>query len=157
MKNLATLLIICLVTMSATAQRVNSDYFKYNDAVDFKVKFFTSSKTSNTGNDVAGTLNVARKGESFKQGVFEFRNNTDEDQVINFSELFIVDNAGRKHQAKVVTQAMKMTSNPEKLEMTLKSKKEKTFIIEFWPPFPKDQLPKLMVRDVLIDLPGAAK
>lgn len=153
MKKLTTLIILCLITLSATAQRVNSDYYKYNDALEFKVKFFTSSKTSNTGNDVAGTVHVARKGESFKQGVFEFRNNTDQDQVINFSELFIIDDEGQKHQAKVVTQAMKMTTNPEKLEMTLKAKKEKTYIIEFWPPFPKDQFPKLMVRDEVIVLP----
>lgn len=153
MKNLYSLLIICSITFSAAAQKVNSDFFPYSDAVEFNLKRFTNAKTTNTGNDNAGTLHVAPKGETFKDGIFEFRNNTKEDQVINFGDFFIVDSKNQKHYAKFVVQAMKMTTNNEKLEHTLKAGKTKTFMVSFWPPFPKNEFPKLMVKDQIVPLP----
>lgn len=154
MKNLALLATSIFLTFSAFAQKVNSEPINYTDSVEFVVVRFTNAKTSDGGN----TIYIAEKGTAYKSVWFDFTNKSDKDEIINFGDIYLLDSKDNKYRPRTVVQTMKMsTGNNQELEITLKAGKEKRFLVEFWPPFPKDDHPRLALDHRIIDLPNPSK
>ena len=72
----------------------------------------------------------------------QFSNNTDEIAEIDFSKIFLLDRIGNKYHIYIVAQAYKLAFTTEKYKMKLNAGKKGRYIIEFWPPYPKDEVAK---------------
>jgi len=146
------ILSLCFLTFSAIAQKVDSPMYTFSEGIEYKLVAFNNSKTAGEGN----VTYIAKKGTAYKAGWFEFTNTTKEDIEVNFENIFIQDSKGNKYFANAVAQAMKMTIGKH-LSYKLKAGKTKTYMVEFRPPFPKDEFPTLVVNDKVIELPEPTK
>ena len=150
MKNLILAGIIYLIPFFVNAQKINSDAIPYGKGVEFKVEYYINSKRiSDPITSRSVTVYKAPKYRIFKQGVYTFTNNSNEDQIINFKKFYILDEQDERHYAKFVVQSMRINSNNKELEKTLKAGKTKTFIIDFFPSLPKGQTPRFGVDESL--------
>lgn len=140
MKQLSSLLLLLLLTVSATAQKVDSDFLPFSDKVDYKVIRYTSNRLSDWG----GTAYAAQKGEKFKSAWIEFKNTTNEDQIINFGKVGAVDSKNREYKAHIVAKSFK-TMTEGNFDYELQAGKTVLFIVEFWPPMPKDEVATVVI------------
>ena len=148
MKNII-LLLCCLTTLSITAQKIDSPKYTFTDGIEFQLHRFMNAKTAFENN----VTYVAKKGTTYKTGMFEFTNTSNADIEVNFEKIFLLDSKNNKYFPNLVVQAMKMNLRKQFI-YTLKPGKTKTYGVEFWPPFPKDETPRLMVNDEIIELPA---
>ena len=139
MKNFLYLtLFFFAITLSLSAQKIDSKELIYNDGVSFKIKRFNNSKTTQYGDGNDFTLYIA-KGGRFKSAWLEFSNTTAEDQEIDFGKIFLLDSNGEKYHIHIVAQAYRAAFTTENYKLNLKAGKTRLYIIEFWPPYPKDE------------------
>ena len=78
----------------------------------------------------------------FKSAWVQFSNTTSENVEIDFSKIFLLDQSGTKYHIHIVAQAYKNAFTTEKYKIKLNAGKKGTYIVEFWPPYPKDEVAK---------------
>ena len=127
------------VTLNLSAQKIDSKDLIYDDGVTFTIKRFNNSKTTQYGDGNDFTLYIA-KGGRFKSAWVQFSNSTAENVEIDFSKIFLLDQSGNKYHIHIVAQAYKIAFTTEKYKMKLNAGKKAMYIIEFWPPYPKDEV-----------------
>ena len=127
------------VTLNLSAQKIDSKDLIYDDGVTFTIKRFNNAKTTQYGDGNDFTLYIA-KGGRFKSAWVQFSNSTNEIAEIDFSKIFLLDQSGNKYHIHIVAQAYKIAFTTEKYKMKLNAGKKGTYIIEFWPPYPKDEV-----------------
>ena len=140
-KHLYLTLLFFAVTLNLSAQKIDSKDLIYDDGVTFTIKRFNNAKTIQYGDGNDFTLYIA-KGGRFKSAWVQFSNNTDEIAEIDFSKIFLLDQSGNKYHIHIVAQAYKIAFTTEKYKRKLNAGKKGTYIVEFWPPYPKDEVAK---------------
>jgi len=131
MRIFTVLFLLCIATLTATAQRVEEKVLAYSDNVDFRVKWFQDVGTSQGGFNPNNPIYTSGKGQSFKICVVEFTNTSKEDQIINFNDFAVVDNQNKKYSAKYANQVAKISDTSSDLQLKLKAGKTKSFMVEF--------------------------
>lgn len=165
MKKIAALLLLYLIAFPAASQGISDsfylkkfkkDYFVYSDGVEYNLICLTHSGISNVPieeNDY--TYYKAPGDKKYKDVSFKFRNNSEEDQIIDFSEFFLVDKHGQIHKAWniIIAWDVSFCGDTHAIKTKIKAGKAKTITIQFWPAFPKDEFPTvLIVKDRTIKL-----
>ena len=147
MKKLASLVFIFLITFSAAAQKIDMEFATMDEQLEYKVKYFMNWKTTQD----PGYTYIAKKGLTYKTAVMEIKNVTNEDLKIDFSRIAILDKNNNKYQAHHAVQSGKLIMS-DKLTRNLGADNTRTFMVEFWPAFPKDEVPRLLIDDQVIEL-----
>ncbi|TRW22212.1 hypothetical protein FMM05_18675 [Flavobacterium zepuense] len=148
MKKLFTLLTLFIIC-TASAQKIEMDYQPYSAGVDFRMTRIKTTKISDAEN---GKTTIAKGDSRFRTVMFEFKNNTEEEQPIDFETVKLVDSKNNKYYVKIAM-SMGINTNPHNLEFKLKGGKTKSYMVEFWPPAPKDETSfRLEVHGELSDL-----
>ncbi|RZJ33627.1 MAG: hypothetical protein EOO51_13170 [Flavobacterium sp.] len=138
-------LLFLLLFQFANAQRTDSEVYTYSPGVTFTVVRITHAKTTEYGNGMDGRRYIAPSGMHFKGAILEFKNDSGENVIIDFEQVFLIDSKGEKHKVESVVQSMKVTNTLEKLRQKLKAGKEKMFIVDFWPAFSKEDMVTKMI------------
>lgn len=140
-------LLLLLFVQFGHAQRTISDTYTYAPGVTFRVLNISHEKTTEYGNNRNRTLYIAPKGQHFKGAWLEFKNETNEDVIIDFEQFFLVDASGTKHHIESVIQSIKLTTTVERYKQKLKAGKTKTIMMSFWPAFNKTDKVTKMIAD----------
>jgi len=147
MKKLLSTVFICFSILSCGVNQIDSQYYKYNEHIDFKIVGFSNSITRVAGSN---TDYSARSGSRYKQVTVRFRNNSDSKQEFNLGNLFLIDKYNRKHKVVTAVKRMdiQMGNSIFKKVQKLKGSKEVLYKLETKPPFPKDEIVmKLAIDD----------
>mgnify|MGYP000938523505 CR=1 FL=1 len=151
MKNLLMTFLAFAMISSAVAQQINSKNFSYIEGVEFNIKRFNSAKTTEFGNGDGRTY--IAQGARFKTAWMEFTNSTEQDVEIDFSQFNLIDSNSNRYHPNGVVQGGKFTNTRENYKLKLKAGKTKLFLVEFWPPYPKDEpITRLVVNENIITL-----
>jgi len=137
------LLSFCLlISFIGSAQKLDRKHmYKYSDDVEFRVYSVQKSRVSDQGNYTY----IAEKGMRFFTIVFDFKNNSSEEQLIDFENIFIKDANDELHKVDFVVMAMKLTTGTKKFQQKLKANKKRKIITGFVPPMPKDEIIRTLV------------
>jgi hypothetical protein len=96
---------------------------------------------------------IAEKGKRFISIMFQFKNNSSEKQIIDFSNIQLVDKDQNLIKIDMVVKALKLTSKLNRYEQSLKGNKKRIFAVEFEIPIgKKEKISTLKVKDKIIEL-----
>ena len=140
------MVLVCFAMSNAAAQKMADNSYEYDDGVNLTVVRFLNNKTATYGNGGDGRLYIA-KGARFKMAIIEIENTSKEDVEIDFKQFRLLDKNEKQYHVSGVSQAMKMSMTNENFTMKLKAGKKKTYAVEFWPPYPKDEPVTRMLVD----------
>lgn len=149
MKKFLLLSLVGFTLFSCGMHKINSDYYKWSEGIDFKINnIINVALKEGSGNNRNYTY-IASKGTKFKRANFTYRNNTNKTQEIDFSKLYLIDRLNRKYRVSTALQQLKVYGGnaTEKLIREIKPNKEVKFMVDFTPPFPKDEV----ITRLLID------
>lgn len=143
-------LLLLLATLSANAQKIDKNqWYVYSDDVEFRVAGITKNRFYSKGN----TTYYAEKGERFYRLVFEFKNNSSKEQVIDFEQIYILDKKDYLHNAEQVVMNLKVTTNAYKLQHKIKPNKKRKIFAVFIPPLSKNEtINRLVINDEIYEL-----
>jgi major membrane immunogen (membrane-anchored lipoprotein) len=119
-----------------STQKINTGYFTYDNDLEFKVNYFIAQKFSENGLQ-DGRTHVSQGGRYITANI-TFKNKSAEAKNIDFSEFKLLDDQGKEYSASFANSSTG-SSFSDGMIQKIKPEKEKDYIVEFWPAFPKDQ------------------
>ena len=148
------LIFFFLISLPISAQKIDrKSFYDYSENIEFRIFSLIKKRIIDRGGGNYTENIIAEKGRRFISIVFEFRNNSSEDQEIDFEKVFIRNDNGDLHAIDFVVMAMKLTSRTNKLQQKLKAKKKRKIAVEFRPSIDKEELiDELVIGDKLIKL-----
>ena len=153
MKKFALYTFLCIALASCSIHRIYSEPLVYSEGVEYQIEGIVTHKFFESGQGANSTVHFAGKEGRFKRLQIVVKNNTKEIQPLNLTDFELLDENDNHYQPCYVMQTLKINDNINVLERKIKPGKKKTFIIQYCETFPKDDVPKLKVKNVLIPLP----
>lgn len=151
MKKLAILLFF--ITASVVAQKKEKidrvQLYNYSENLEFTIYKIGRTRMTDRGN----VSYIAEKGKRFISMMFQFKNNSSEKQIIDFSNIQLVDKDQNLIKIDMVVKSLKLTSKLNRFEQSLKGNKKRIFAVEFEIPIDKkEKISALKVKDKIIEL-----
>lgn len=147
------LILFILFSGIASAQKIDQTVsYQYSDDVEFKIRKIRKKRAVDRGYHTTTVWHIAEKGSRFIEIRFEFRNNSSEEQIVDFEKVFLMNEDLRLNEVSLVTMEMKLVDlNPYKQK--LKPNSKRFIIVGFTHPFPKEeQINKLVIGDKIYNL-----
>lgn len=135
------LLILLFISFAASAQKIDrKTYYNYSEDVEFRIYSLKKPRIIDRGSANYSSTIIAEKGKRFISIIFEFKNMSSKDQIIDFNNFFLKDNNSNIHKVDLVVMAMKFTARTDKMQQKLKPNTKRKIAVEFTPPFDKDEI-----------------
>lgn len=151
MRKCIIVLLFCNVLLTSCSTSIGSkDYYSYSEGVSFQVVSIQKTKTMGEGQN---TTYIAPKDTRYVNLMLKFKNDTNQNQTIDFEDFYLLDKKNNKYQVTNAAQAMKVSATTKNMEFKLKSGTSKTYLITFTPPFPKDEeISQILVKNQTIKI-----
>ncbi|NUY80208.1 hypothetical protein HUK80_04815 [Flavobacterium sp. MAH-1] len=133
------LLLLLGFSLNMDAQKMKPEMHEYADGVEYSVVRVIRNKFTQYGNGDDHRMYIAEKGKRFISVAMEFSSKSDKDEIIDFTQIFLIDKDGKRYKVESVLQNKKLSTTVEKFEMVLKAGKTRTYLIDFWASLPKDE------------------
>ena len=144
-KNLLLLVLLC--SLGLNAQKIDrKTMYDYSENVEFRIFGLTKQRSVDRGAGQLVTTIVAKKGERFVTIIFDFKNKSSETQIIAFDNIFLRDKTGELHKVDYL-QVAGVRFTGKSYQQKLKGNKKRKIIVQFVPPFPKEELINTIVLD----------
>ena len=127
-------------SICASAQKLDrKTFYDYSESIEFRIYGLNKSRSVDVGAGNYSEIIMAAKGERFATFIFEFKNTSESEQIIDFETIFIKDRRGNLHNVmKFLKTGVRFTG--KSFEQKIKGGKKFKVITIFEPPFPKDEI-----------------
>ncbi len=147
-KNIILLLFCSIILLSFSVSQEDKENHIYSEGVSFRVTGVYKEKMISESQNIN---RIAPKNTRYVSLALKFKNDTNEKQIIDFEDFYLLDKNDNKYRVTRAVQGMKFTMTDRKMEFELKSGASKTYIIGFTPPFPKDQeINRILVKEEVV-------